>query len=894
MSRQTACYVVAVALLVTRVAQAEPLTAVLPSGRLLTPVGTLAATANFPNQIAVTGSSIVVLDGGASKRQSLRVFDAADLQPRGGIAATHDKEVQTVVPGATVAQGKSEPAKQSEHPTVPGQSLFQGLTTGPDGTVYVTGGDSDDLLALRWESGKLQLQHRYALQWQQFPRDQYPYQYAGDWSKPRHFYPDSVAIAPDGRYAYVAGLLANNLARVDLRTGHAKYLNVGSYPFAVILADGGRRLVVSDWGGNGVTVVDRERWRVLGRVSTGPTLGPHSTAAGAHPTALAAQPGTPLVWVADSNLDRIVAVDTARMKAVQRIDDSPYRGAPPGAYPSALAIAAGRLFVANAGNNDVAVYDLSTGRRLALIPTGWYPTALAVAGNALYVASSKGMGSGPNLDHQWVGDSMQGLLQRLDLRELTSNASEWTGVALRNDGFDLAARSVLARDNARATAWLRAHIRHVVFILRENKTFDQELGAYAPARRWADPELALYGPKELPNLFTLADRGALFVDFYADGEVTSQGHQWTTAGSDSDFVQRTWPLYYSDRGLVANSGWTQSLVPGAKDARDPHAIYQNLSTLGHWSNPWISYPGRLFLFNDLLAHGVSFEDFGEFASRNRIGDISPAMRAHLAVDYPAWDRMILDTDRAAVFERWVRAHAAQLPTVLYIWLPDDHTAGRAPCLPSPASYVADNDEATARVIHALSKLPDWKNTLVLLTEDDAQSGADHVDAHRTFALAAGPWVKPGTFVTRHLSQVDLLRTIEAVAGIPPMSQWDANAHVLAGIWRTSPDLSEVPVQAHAPLQRNPGVCEAGSAFSRLPVAAVPGASHVAWNRLPTKRRYRATTLMTIAGPEQMRQQWLAVKGPAAYAAQMRHLRRLAAREHRPLSSLIAGAHEDDD
>ena len=873
-------------------AQVAPLSAVLPSGRLLTPVGRARATANFPTQVVVTQRGVAVLEGGAARQQELSVFAVSDLRPIGSITAMRGSAGHAAAPGATQAprQGPTGPSRPG---VLPDQSLFQGLAAGPDGTLYVAGGDSDDLLALRQHGGELRLLRRYSLHWQSFPRHQYPYEYAGSWGQSRHFYPDSVAIGPHGRHAYVAGMLANSLARVDLGDGRVDYLNVGSYPFAVVLADHERRLVVSDWGGNHVVVIDRERWKVLGNVTVGPGLGPRSTVAGAHPTALAAQPGTAWVWVADSNLDRIVAVDTVRRKVVHVIDDAPYAGAPPGSYPDGLAVAGGKLFVANAGNDDVAVYDLADGHRLALIPTAWYPSALAVAGNALYVVNAKGLGSGPNLQHQWVGDAMHGLLESVDLRNLPAHAGAWTRTALHDDGFDAATRSELERDNARATAWLHAHIHHVVFILRENKTFDEELGAYAPARRWADPALALYGPRELPNLFALLGRAALFVDFYADGEVTSQGHQWTTAASDSDFVQRTWPLYYSDRGLVANSGWTQSLVPGAKGARNPYSIYSNLSVLGHWSNPWVSYPGRLFLFNDLLEHGVSFEDFGEFASRSRIGGISAAMREHLALDYPAWDRLILDTGRAKVFTNWVHAHAQRLPTVLYIWLPDDHTAGQAPCQPSPASYVADNDEATAQVIHTLSTLPAWRHTLVLLTEDDAQSGADHIDAHRTFAVAAGPWVAPGTVVTRHFSQVDLLRTIEAVARVGPMSQWDANARVLGGIWAARPDLRVLPVLPRMPLRRNPGVCAKGSPFAHLPLAIAAGAGAAAMHTGVTDELYRPTILMAISGPQQMRQQWLAVRGAAAYAAQLRHIRQLAARERRPLASLIAGAGTHD-
>lgn len=870
-------------------------TAVLPSGRLLTPVGQLAQTPNFPTQLAISGGSVAVLTGGASKLQGIQRFAADTLQTQGGVLTLFGKDKKHAAPGATVAQGKQGAGGTHEgEEVIHGQSLFQGLAGGPDGTLYATGGNSDDLMALGAQAnGGLHLLRRYPLQWQPFPRAQYPYQYAGDWQQTRHFYPDSVVIGPQGRHAYVAGMLANSLARIDLHTGQTDYLNVGSYPFAVTLADDGRKLAVSNWGGNGVTVIDRAAWSVLGAVPTGPVLEPHSNAAGAHPTALAAQPGTPLVWVADANLDRVVAVDTRRLKAVRVIDDSPYHGAPPGSYPDALAVAQGKLFVANAGNNDVAVYDLGSGKRTALIPTAWYPTALAVQGDALFVASAKGMGGGPNIHHQWVGDFMQGDLQRVDLRELPAHADAWTASALSNNGFAAAQRRQLAAANASASHWMRGHIRHVVFILRENKTFDEDFGKYPAAGHWADPALDLYGPRELPNLYRMADRGALFVNFFADGEVTSQGHQWTTAGSDSDFIQRTWPLYYSGRGYVANSGWSQSLAPDASGARNAYAIYSNLSALGHWSNPWITYPARLFLFNDLLAHGVSFEDFGEFASRSKIGDISPALRRHLAMDYPAWDRLILDTDRAKVVTNWLHRHP--LPRVLYIWLPDDHTAGRQACMPSPDSYVANNDLATAQIIHSLSRLPGWEHTLVLLTEDDAQSGADHIDAHRTFALAAGPWVKPGVLVTQHLSQVDLLRTIEAVARIPPMSQWDANAHVLGGIWRKSPDTVPFAVlPARPPMQRNPGTCAPDSPFGTLPVASVPGASRFAGNDLPVERRYTPTALLKVSGPEQMRQEWLASKGTRAYAAMLAHVHALAHAQSRPVSSLVAGQGDDDD
>ncbi|EQD40021.1 phosphoesterase, partial [mine drainage metagenome] len=171
----------------------------------------------------------------------------------------------------------------------------------------------------------------------------------------------------------------------------------------------------------------------------------------------------------------------------------------------------------------------------------------------------------------------------------------------------------------------------------------------------------------------------------------------------------------------------------------------------------------------------------------------------------------------------------------------------------------------------------------------AQSGADHINAHRTFAVALGPWVRSGVLDTQHLSQVDLLRTIEAVAGIPPMSQWDANAHVLGGIWRATPDAAPAPVlPMQTAMLRNPGHCAADSPFRHWPVDPVPGADHIAWNALPPARSYTPTALLKISGPEQLRQEWLASKGPVAYAALLRRLNTMAAKQQRPLDSLIAG------
>ena len=613
---------------------------ILPTGRRLDLVGTINGTPDFPTAVVPFKHGVAVLANGATPSQTIGLYES-DLEryallavyrgkapgkpttialPNGlGISETpHHPAAAGVAyrPKASAAQLAADARRtlhaQAAHPPlattiIAHGDLFQGLAVGPDNTLYAAGGASDTVLAMRRVRGRLQVVRRYTLRWQLFPAHQYPYQYQGNQDAHHLFYPDSVVVGPAGRHLYVAGLLSNSLARIDIASGHAQYAPAGSYPFAVVLADGGRRLVVSDWGGNGVTVIDRAPFRTLGQIATGPKERADSTGAGVHPTALAAVPGTPDVLVADANVDRIVEIDSTRLNTVRILDDQPYPDAPPGSYPDGLAIADGRLFVANAGNNDVAVFDLATGQPLGLIPTGWYPSALAIHGGALYVVAAKGLGSGPDIHYQWVGDMMTGLVQKIPLTDLSAKLARWTVMSLQNDGFSGVQRAARHAHDVRTAAWLRRHIHYVVFILRENKTFDEDFGRYRAAGHWADPHLDLYGPRELPNLYHLAATSTLFVDFLADGEVTAQGHQWTTGASDSDFVQRTWPEYYSQRGLIGNPGWTQPLTPGRPGTHNPYAIYANLSALGRWSNPWISYPGRLYLFNDLLAHRIRLD-----------------------------------------------------------------------------------------------------------------------------------------------------------------------------------------------------------------------------------------------------------------------------------------------
>ena len=897
-------------------------TATLPTGRIVTPAGIINGTPNFPTMVAAEGGFIAVLANGATPFQTITFYSRNSLERLDRLAAF--AKVAPTRPMALATSGGNGIALNPEHAGAAGvvyvpkenaalkirqakatlavesnpnpiptallshSDLFQGLTAGTDGIFYATGGDSDNVVALRDVHGKVQILHQYTLQWQSFPKDQYPYQYQGDHQKKHLFYPDSVVVGPSNHHLYVTGMLSNSLARINIATGETDYVNVGAYPFAVTLADQRQRLVVSDWGGNGITVLDRATFHVIGHIATGPAEDPATIAAGVHPTAMTALPDSPDVFVADANVDKVVEVDTQTMRPLRVIDDGPYHNAPPGSYPDGLAVADGELFVANSGNNDVAVYDVHTGERLGLIPTAWYPTALAVNDGALYVTCAKGLGSGPDLQWQYIGNMMHGVLQKVDLSELPRHLAQWTQESLHNDGFALAQRTARHTQDARTITFLKKHIRYVVFILRENKSFDEDLGDYSAAGKWADSHFDLYNQKELPNLYSLADHYALFVNFMADGEVTAQGHQWVDGASDSDVVQRLWPEYYSNRGLLWNAGpgGSASLKPQASGAHNPYHYYEKL---GDFTNPWISYPQRLYLFNNFLQNQVSFEDFGEDTTRARDGVIRSALKAHVAKSYPSWDRLILDTDRAKLAIDWLKKHpGAKFPHFVYIWLPDDHTAGLAPCYYTPDYFVANNDYATAKFIHYLSTTPEWKHMVVFLTEDDAQSGADHINAHRTLALAMGPWVKKGTLDTHLYSQVNIVKTIEMTLGLPPMSQWDANAAVLSGVWTDHPDFAPTPsvLPIRVPVAFNMGKCtdhlllrrEAGATGHILTPAWLKAHTDAHSRHLvPVVQRnaYTPTSLLKVSGPEQLKQEWIASKGVRSYDHFMAYLHRYA-------------------
>jgi YVTN family beta-propeller protein len=584
-------------------------------------------------------------------------------------------------------------------------------------------------------------------------------------------YPAGLALSADGRTLLVVENLARRVQAIDLSTGHpAGEAQTGPLPYAVAVTNAGDKAYVSNWGDHTLTVL-----RVAGLATLG------TVTVGLHPGALATDPVRPRLYVANADDDSISIIDTTNDQVIATVSLAPYPGAPEGSVPDGLAVSPdGRwLFVANAGNNDVAVIDLgapatagATPKVVGLVPTAWYPTAVAAArdGRTLFVTNMKGLGAGPNPrgpsplgrragGTQHIATMMVGTLSVIPIPDGPGLAAS-TARVVRNNGFD-ETRSRLDRGSREVAPQAIPRrvgspslIKHVIYIIKENRTYDQVLGDLR--RGNGDPSLVLFGRNATPNHHRLAEEFVLLDNFYSDAEVSADGHHWATAAVANDYVQKNWPANYSNRGRSFDF---QGGAPAA-------------------------YPRGGFLWDAAARAGVTYRVYGEFTEFGSIPSRAtmPSLEGHVAPLYRGYDLAVKDQTRIdawlAEFREFDRA--GTLPQLMILSLPNDHTAGTRPGFPTPQAMVADNDLALGRLVEAVSRSRYARDTVIFVVEDDAQDGPDHVDAHRTVALVAGAYVRRGIVDHTFYSTVSLLRTIELILGIPPLTQYDAAAQPLLG------------------------------------------------------------------------------------------------------------------
>ena len=663
--------------------------------------------------------------------------------------------------------------------TLPQRAAFLGLAFSPDGrTLYASGGNQDVVYRYDWANARATLRDSLVLA-PKAPRA----------SGTR--YPGGLAASRDGRFLYVAENLGDNLAVVDLTTGRvAQRLPTERYPYGVAEAPDGR-VFVSAWGGNTVSVFSASADGGLREERRLPVA--------RHPSALLLDREGSRLYVASGSTDQIAVIDTKSGNVVARLLDPPPAGPHEGATPNALSLSDDetRLFVAEADANAVAIFDLSprTSNRSSAtgndslagrIPSGWYPSAVLALGDTLLVANGKGSRSAPN----------PGGPQPIMSREHAGSAGAQYTFALltgslmraslaRVRGAELAALSTRV---ARANGWsdsTRAAPRyppfqHVVYIIKENRTYDQVLGDLSTAD--GDSSLVFFPRPNSPNHHALAERFGIFDRFFVNAEVSADGHNWSTAAYASDYLEKTVQSNYGGRGRTydyegTNRGGGSEHIPD-DDVSDPASGY---------------------LWNLAERKGITFRNYGEFVvpdPRPQLDSQPPMYRgnkpflaAHTNPKYPGFELTIRDQYRANVWIEEFREfeRTGNMPALEIVRLPNDHTSGAARDRPTPRAAMADNDLALGRIIDALSHSRFWATTVVFVLEDDAQNGPDHVDAHRSPLLVISPYTRGGV-IHRFANTTDVLRTIEEILGLGSMAHFDYFGRPLRDVWASTPDL----------------------------------------------------------------------------------------------------------
>jgi DNA-binding beta-propeller fold protein YncE len=651
---------------------------------------------------------------------------------------------------------------------------FYGLAFAPDGnTLYASGGEFDVVHALSFDDGLLGKRRLIRVA-----------------DKKDTFVVAGLALDHDGKTLFAAGPWGNAVRIVPLddpEGGRTVRVEKDSYPYTCLPLPDENRLLVSLWGGSAVAVVDRTAGKVLATWKTE-----------SHPTEMALSPDGKTLFVACANSTRVCVLDvSADGKALETINCALYPTAPSGNTPSSLCLTPDgqMLFVANADANNLSVFNVSErgkAKGLGFIPSGWYPTSVRYnpTNTRLYVANGKGLtsranpqGPGPfqrrNLRpvYQYIAGIMRGTLGILPAPTAEAMLSHTKQAYLCSPlRADLGVVGAPSADNpVPRKVGASSPIKHCIYIIKENRTYDQVFGDMKQGN--GDPSLCLFPEKVTPNHHRLASQFVLLDNFYVEGEVSADGHQWSMAAYCTDFVEKVWPLSY--RGS-----------PLRKLSRYPSE--------GEYGD--IERPAGGYIWDRAKDAGISYRSYGEWVKDGKkradgtYEDAKPRVKAlegHIDPKFRGFDMDYPDQKRADRFIEELHRFekASEMPRLIILRLPNDHTAGTSVGKHTPTALVADNDLALGRVVEAVSQSKFWKDTAIFVIEDDAQNGPDHVDAHRTVALVVSPYTKRRHVDSTMYSTSSMLRTMELILGLKPMSQFDAAATPMYASFQAKADLT---------------------------------------------------------------------------------------------------------
>ena len=596
------------------------------------------------------------------------------------------------------------------------------------------------------------------------------------------FIPAGLAVDAAGKNLFVAGAWGGAVAIVPLDAPD-KLTRVptgaDSYPYACLSGPEGK-LYVSLWNKAAIAVVDATGKKVVATWATEQ-----------HPTEMALTGDGKTLFVACANSTKVSVVDTQTGKTLQTLNAALYPAAPSGNTPNSLSLTPDDkvLFVANADANNLAVFSVAergNAKPMGFIPVGWYPTSVRynATDKRIYVANGKGVlpkanrhGPNPLLARQGVREYIASLLQgTLGIIPMPSPArmeqystQAYSCSPLRADAGVVGKRP--AGNPIPARVGDPSPIKYVLYVIKENRTYDQVLGDMKEGN--GDPSLCIFPEKVTPNHHKLAREFVLLDNFYVDGEVSADGHQWSMAAYCTDYIEKIWPLTY--RGTL-------------------HRKLSGYPSEGHGGS--LEVPAGGYLWDRCAEARVSYRSYGEWVdnpkkpgdpaiprSKGLVGHIDPLFWGY-DLEYPDQkraDRFIAELKR---FER-----DGDMPRLSILRLPNDHTYGTRVGKPTPTAFLADNDLALGRVVEAVSQSKFWKETAIFVVEDDAQNGPDHVDAHRSVALVVSPYTKRHHVDSTMYSTASLLRTMELILGLKPMSQFDAAARPMFHSFQEKPDLA---------------------------------------------------------------------------------------------------------
>lgn len=732
----------------------------LATGVRLDPVGEFIGLGSMPLGMAVApgGKELVVVLGGW-REQGIQVVDLSSK-----------KVTQTIEQDAA----------------------FYGAAFSADGKeLYVSGGNEDLIYVYSWQNGKAALAKKIVLGEKKA-------------DKTGSRYPAGIAASKRGNLIYVAENVGDSLAVVDPSSSRVvQRFPTDHYPYAVEASSDGK-VYVSAWGGETVSI-----FRVLadGTLSYSGRL-----LAGPRPSALTTNADGSRLFAALAGSDKIAVVDTRARRVLRYLQDEAPGAPPQGSTPNALSLSqnGSRLYAAEADNNAVAVFDVSEknptaqpeSQLIGRIPTDWYPTGVLELGGNLVVLSGKGHGSHANPDGPTPGEKLT--------RKTGYDLGQLNGT-LRLCAAEISASTLAgySRRVAEANGWGQQRpdkqyppFKHVVYIIKENRTYDQVLGDLKEGD--GDPGLVFFGREVSPNHHALALRFGLFDRFFTNAEVSSQGHIWSTAAYVTDYGEKTIPSTYSDRR-------------GDVDGEE------------------VDEPIGGFLWNLAAKKGIWFRDYGEMVTGPEGWPVTqPGLQADVSPVYPEFNLKIPDQKRA---DGWIEelhdfVRRGEMPALEVLHLPSDHTAGGRAGYPTPRAYMADNDLALGRIVEALSQSPFWRDTVVFVLEDDSQSGPDHVDSHRSPFLAISAYSRPGT-IHRFANTTDVVAAIEDILGLGRLSKYDYFSRPLSDVFANKPDLT--PYQAVKPQvdmkEMNPAETKAARMSEGLDLSAADRVNDEVFNQI---------------------------------------------------------------